>query len=143
MNQTTIPDEEKKCFQYKGLVYIPAVDRNDLSLRKLFPQFEYAQGNFVCESFFDQFDELISLWSCDIAFKNEVDDKQTSRLNLITEYAKEAFKVNIKYEKGFSGHRRALFSEFSSNNNLNPIRVLVTGGPKFGKTTCAKLIASK
>ena len=105
---------------------IIASDGSSRSLAELFPTIKFTGTNdTIAEAALMASDSNdVYLWSVDIVF-----------------VTKPLFETN--YSDGITGQFDAIWKEYLSSNALSPVKILVAGGPRVGKTTISQDLAAR
>jgi hypothetical protein len=130
----TSPNAVKIEFE-AGPTYIPATDSNDKTLLELFPSLQCCTtGQELMDMIFEADSEEVYFWNTDMWFPQAM----YSSIALPPEASADG-----RFPQGISQQFNKLWTQYLSANKLNPVKVVVVGGPKTGKTSVAQEIATR
>jgi hypothetical protein len=118
-----------------GPYYIAATDANEKSLIELFPSIQTCGTNSeMMDLIFGANNEDVYLWNSELCFTQPI----YGGLNL-----PEGIPLNGNYCRGIIEQFPKLWKQYLAANALSPVKVIVVGGPKTGKTSVAQEVAKR
>lgn len=114
-----------------GPKFVHATDCSAVQLCDLFPHLDFGSIDDLSVSLLEPVSPEVQLWNCDIYFSNPLFHSTRTE------------NVSSVYECGLTRKFTDIWNEYLESVHLSPLKILVCGGPKAGKTEAARKICAR